>query len=147
MGMAASLSFNQMKVQTAKKVRRSKNGSLSAGRIRTVRPSIVRHADEQFDVLADQWERETRNISSLSDLASHPAYQKIIAMGACAVPKILRRIKSRPGFWFEALRQLTRDIEPVDPVRPSMYGDLQKMTNAWLKWGAAHGQIANASKV
>jgi len=85
-------------------------------------------------------------MSSLSDIRNNLAYQKIIAMGVPVVRKILVRMQSRPGFWFYALRQLTKDIDPIDPVHPGMYGDLRKMTTAWLKWGAAHGYITPDSK-
>jgi hypothetical protein len=102
---------------------------------------------DDFDALADRWERETQNMSSLSDIINHTAYRAIIAMGKPAVPKILRRMKTRPAFWFDALRELTSDIEPVDPIRPEMYGNLGKMTNAWLAWGAAHGQIVKSVQI
>jgi hypothetical protein len=102
---------------------------------------------DDFDALADRWEIETQNMSSPSDIINHPAYRAIIAMGKPAVPKILRRMKTRPAFWFDALRVLTSDIEPADPIRPEMYGNIGKMTKAWLKWGAAHVQIVKSFQV
>src|SRR4051812_26203747 len=92
-----------------------------------------------FEQLAARWERETRNMSSLDDITSHRSYLGVIRLGAAAVPLILDRMRSRPGFWFAALRQLTGVNESDDPVRPEMYGDLRAMTNAWLTWGAARG--------
>ena len=102
-------------------------------------PKIDAHVEQRFDALADQWERETRHLSSPSAIARHPACQKIIEMGGVAIPLILLRMKHRPWFWFDALTTLAK--EPTNPVDPSMFGDLQKMTDAWLEWGVGRGYI------
>lgn len=67
--------------------------------------------------------------------AAHPAYLRIIGMGAAAVPLILERMASKPGFWFAALRSITG----VDPVQPHEHGDMDAMTRAWRSWGRQHG--------
>jgi hypothetical protein len=90
-----------------------------------------------FEMLADQWERETRNLSSPNSAVRHPAYQRIIDMGRLAVPWVLRRLAEYPGFWFKALSEMTQ--ERNDPVRPEMYGDVLAMRDAWLRWGEKHG--------
>ncbi len=68
-------------------------------------------------------------------LAAHPAYQKIIAMGARAVPYILRELQQRPAQWFWALREITKD----DPVSDKDRGNLARSAAAWLKWGKENG--------
>jgi hypothetical protein len=95
--------------------------------------------ETQFKILADLWEQETRNISSPKVIASHPQVQDIINLGDDVVPLILRRMAHRPWFWFDALMRITK--ETVDPITPDMYGDMQQMTEAWLKWGVDRGII------
>jgi hypothetical protein len=93
----------------------------------------------EFEILADWWEQETRNISSPKMIANHFGLQAIVDLGEDVVPLILRRMSHRPWFWFNALMQLTK--EAVDPITPDMRGDMQKMTDAWLRWGAGRGII------
>jgi hypothetical protein len=90
-----------------------------------------------FDVLADLWERETRNLSSVTAITSHPAYQTIIRMGRDVLPLILRRMQQRPALWFDALHRISGE----DPVKPQMFGNVQRMTDTWVKWGAERGLI------
>jgi hypothetical protein len=94
---------------------------------------------EEFDALADRWVRETRNMSSPNAMERHPAYQQIIQMGPRVIPLILRRMDDEPNFWFTALLQLSGESE--DPVKPAMHGDLEAMTNAWLRWGERRGHF------
>jgi hypothetical protein len=95
-------------------------------------------AEAHFEELANQWEQETRHLSSPIAIAKHPACEHIVEMGPIiVVPLILHRMKTRPWFWFEPLMKLTR--ETIDPVKPSMYGNLQQMTDAWLEWGIGRG--------
>jgi hypothetical protein len=61
-------------------------------------------------------------------------------MGDKVVPLILRRMKHRPWFWFSALRELAKPEK--NPVTPSMRGNMQRMTEAWIKWGVRRGIIA-----
>ena len=91
----------------------------------------------EFDTLASQWERETRNLSAIRAITLHPAYRKIISLGWQAVPLILNRIQRRPAFWFEALERITGE----NPVKPSMRGDVQRMIEAWVAWGIERGLI------
>jgi hypothetical protein len=57
-------------------------------------------SEDEFNLLADKWETETRNMSSPKAIIGHPAVQEIIDWGEDAVPMILRRMASRPCFWF-----------------------------------------------
>ena len=83
-----------------------------------------------FRSLANQWEYDTRLLSSLTARTMHPAYQEIIKMGTNALPLILRELERDPNHWFAALRAITG----TDPVKPSERGDLTAMTKAWLRW-------------
>jgi hypothetical protein len=99
--------------------------------IERLAPEAVR---QQFDRLAGEWERRTRNMSSIGEIVSHKAYQDIIRMGEPVIPLILDRMSRKQSFWFHALMHIAKP--DVDPVTPEMYGDMSVMTQAWLAWGA-----------
>lgn len=90
-----------------------------------------------FDELAEEWREGTRLTSSLTDMVLHPAYQRIIGMGPKAISLILRELQERPAHWFWALSAITGE----DPVDPEDAGRLNKMTEAWLKWGRQRGYL------
>jgi hypothetical protein len=84
------------------------------------------------------WRADTEFLSSPAEMANHPAYLEIVAMGEPAVPLILAELEARPDFWFEALRRITG----ADPVPPEARGDVRAMAEAWLEWGHSHGHRA-----
>jgi hypothetical protein len=83
-----------------------------------------------FAELAGRWRADAELLAS-AELADHPAYREIIAMGEPAIWLILAELETRPDHWFEALQALTGE----DPVPPEARGDVQAMTAAWLEWG------------
>lgn len=91
--------------------------------------------EDTFNRLADTWECETEFLSSLSQITMNKSHLQIVAMGPDVVPLILKRMEHRPGLWFDALRFLTRE----DPVGDDIRGDIDAMTDAWLRWGRKHG--------
>ncbi|MBI1851775.1 MAG: hypothetical protein HYR85_15650 [Planctomycetes bacterium] len=94
-----------------------------------------RTIQQQFDALAEWWRAETRHLSSVTQMVTHPAYQRIIGKGQVVVPILLRELRKRPDHWFWALKAITGE----DPVRPEDRGKLPAMANAWLEWGRTHG--------
>ena len=98
-------------------------------------PEFDTHAkallSQRFNSLADRWECETRNLSSIDQIVLNDAYQKIIGMGAAVTPLILERLRRKAGMWFPALRSITG----VDPVSYEQRGDITAMRRAWLEWG------------
>ena len=89
----------------------------------------------EFQTLASQWKKETIAASSLSDIFTHPAYQRIMAMGKPALPFILRDLQQNSGYWFHALRFIVgKDIaagtETISDAR-----------SAWLEWGYQNGYL------
>lgn len=90
-----------------------------------------------FHELAKQWRQETRFLSSLTEMAIHPAYQRIIGLGRPVLPLVLAEMGQRPGQWFWALKAITG----VDPVPPAQRGRLSEMTAAWTQWGREEGLI------
>ncbi len=88
--------------------------------LRTGAPEASRAAEveQRFQELARQWKDETLVLSSITAMATHPAYQQIIGMGKDAVPLILAELKQQPAHWFWALRAITGE----DPVPPQDRG-------------------------
>jgi ribosome-associated toxin RatA of RatAB toxin-antitoxin module len=91
--------------------------------------------ETEFERLAAKWKAERRASSSTQAIAMHPAYQKIIGMGAQAVPFILADLQRGVDHWFWALRSITRE----NPVPSESRGKMQEMANAWLDWGRKNG--------
>ena len=89
----------------------------------------------RFLTLKARWESETAVLSSISEIAMHPAYQQIIGMGATAIPLILSEMRKKTGHWFWALKSITGE----DPVKPEHRGRIKEMTEAWLRWGKKQG--------
>jgi hypothetical protein len=101
----------------------------------TVTQTLGRDLACQFDELVRQWRRETSHLSSVSKMAMHPAYQRIIGLGPVALPLILNELKRKPGHWFWALNAISGE----DPAQP---GDsFQEAVAAWLKWGEERGYL------
>jgi hypothetical protein len=90
---------------------------------------------QRFQVLADQWRRETRHLSLMSDIVLNTAYQQIIGMGRPAIALILQDLNQQPDHWFWALRSITGE----NPVQVDDRGRLPQMAEAWLVWGRANG--------
>jgi hypothetical protein len=94
---------------------------------------LMNHAqiEQAFHDLAEQWRRETAMCSSIAKKVEHAAYRKIIAMGEQVLPLILRELRDRPGYWFEALKAISRQ----SPVGANERADPKKVREAWLQWG------------
>lgn len=91
----------------------------------------------RFLRLKEKWEEETAFLSSVSDIAMHPSYQRILGMGPVVIPFILREMGKRPSQWFWALKSISGE----DPVPPKQRGNIIEMTKTWLKWGKERGYI------
>jgi hypothetical protein len=88
-----------------------------------------------FDALVAEWRKETGKTSSSTEMAMHPAYQKIIGLGEAAIPLLLNELENKTGRWFWALKAITRE----DPVAPENRGRTKIMIKAWLDWGKEKG--------
>ncbi len=86
----------------------------------------------KFYNLKSEWEKDTIFLSSISEICTHPSYQRIIGMGPVALPFIMNEIAEKPNLWFWALKAITGE----DPVPISKRGKILKMTTAWLIWWA-----------
>ena len=92
-------------------------------------------SEQTFHELVTTWRQETRFTSSVTDMAMHKAYQRIIGLGPAAVPLLLRELERHPDHWFWALYAITG----VDPTTPEQKGKVQEMAKAWLDWGREAG--------
>src|SRR5262245_18496386 len=88
-----------------------------------------------FARLAREWEEATRYMSSVTEVVTHPAYQRIIGLGPSALPLIFHELSRNPDHRFWALKAISGE----DPVPPSERGNLGKMKEAWLQWGIERG--------
>jgi hypothetical protein len=98
---------------------------------------LIDEADESlnriFTNLVSEWKEETWSVSSVKKRILHPAFLKIIGLGAPAVPLILEELRREPDYWSYALEAITRED-------PAPYAEnLQQLRDAWLAWGQAHG--------
>lgn len=85
--------------------------------------------ETEFRALVEEWRRETMVHSSLAALVTHPAYQRIMAMGTDALPLILRELREDPDHWFYALRFIAgRDVA-------AGAANFDEAAVAWLEWG------------
>jgi hypothetical protein len=89
----------------------------------------------RFRDLVRQWREATLLMSSITEMATHPAYQQIIGMGHSALPLIFDEMQREPDQWFWALKAITGD----DPIRVADRGNLPRMAETWLHWAKDHG--------
>jgi hypothetical protein len=92
--------------------------------------------EDRFPRLAQAWKKETRFVSSMTDMEASPHYEAIVALGDAVVPLLLRELEREHDYWFTALRTITRE----DPVPEEDRGNLARMTDRWLRWGQRAGR-------
>ena len=87
-----------------------------------------------FQLLVQQWHEERSPFSSsLAEMIACPAYLRIIAMGAAALPLILEQLRQEaddPDHWHAALEAITGE----NPVPEDGQGDTVRMAEAWIAW-------------
>jgi hypothetical protein len=90
---------------------------------------------------AAKWERDTRYVSSMTDVVNHPSYEEIIKMGRTAPRRVLslllRDMKENDRPWFTALAK----IAETNPVDPKDAGRVDRMAKAWFNWGKKEGLL------
>lgn len=87
--------------------------------------------EERFLTLVAEWKASRGHISSITQMAQLPAYRQIVALGAAAVPLLLRELEQRPDHWFWALREITG----ANPIPPNSRANVHEMAGHWLAWG------------
>ncbi len=91
--------------------------------------------EERFHRLAASWHEAVAHHSSSRVRYQHPDYLEIIRMGPVVVPLLLRDLPASGRHWFEALKSITG----ADPVPEADAGNVERMQEAWLRWGREHG--------
>ncbi len=89
----------------------------------------------RFEALFSLWKKETLLTSNGDEIIAHPAYRQMIELGKPVIPFMLIKLRDDPHFLFDALTAITGD----DPVPETHAGQLHKMAEDWLKWGAKQG--------
>lgn len=93
--------------------------------------------EQRFNELAQQWYRETRMLSFISQKIMHPAHKRIVTtLGRGALPFILREVKNGRGDWFWTLGMLVDE----DENPPKGIPNFKQASQAWLDW-AAHNKV------
>lgn len=87
--------------------------------------------EQRFLQLASDWSNETRNVSSLTALASHPKYRQIVNLGWDVVPYLIEDLQNNKRYWLPALDEIT-GIRPYDSADE---GNSKIIIDAWVKWG------------
>ncbi|MCY4010452.1 MAG: hypothetical protein OXF49_00800 [Candidatus Saccharibacteria bacterium] len=92
-----------------------------------------------FNESYQSWKRDTAMLSFTTSITSHPEYQKIMRLDAeIVVPLILAKMQEKLDHWFEALEYITGQ----NPIEQQDLGNMQAMTEVWLRWGYINGYIA-----
>jgi hypothetical protein len=99
--------------------------------------SVGETIENRFELLKNDWVRETRFNNSLSEINESEALRSIISLGPSVVPFILKDLRDSPKHWFYALRSLTG----ANPIKKSDAGNLVKMQAAWFNWAAKKGIV------
>ena len=120
-----------------RRTRRS-TGSTSLDFQKSVPMTPTKRLADRFLRLSNEWKRDTGHLSLLSQIAAHPSYQSIVAMGEPAIPLILRDLETEPNHWFSALSAIASE-SPEIPVHER--GDIRAVSEAWLKWGKSKKYI------
>lgn len=101
----------------------------------------VNFADQEishkFNYFAQQWQKDVEGLSSMSQMAKHPAYQEIINMGEKVIPFLLKDLEKNPLYWLTALHTITGE----NPIKSEQKGRIKSMAQAWLDWGKTKGYI------
>jgi hypothetical protein len=92
-----------------------------------------------FARLVAEWHRETDLLSNSTKASMHPAYQRIIGLGAQAIPLILREMQAQGGHWAWALRAITGE----NPAAQVEGGNIRAAREAWLAWGRERGYLSD----
>jgi hypothetical protein len=92
--------------------------------------------EQIFNGLVKSWKEGTVGYSLTTRRYAHSSYQAILVLGTSVVPLILRELKQRPDWWFEALFALTK----ATPAKPT--DNFNNAVKAWLKWGKEQNLIS-----
>jgi hypothetical protein len=97
--------------------------------------------EERFHEQAEKWDRETAHLSAPSQRFAHASYLAILGMANDqreeVIDLLLRDMQRNRREWFWALSYLTHE----NPVERKESGKLDKMIDAWVRWGRHRGRL------
>jgi len=94
---------------------------------------------EKFNELKNSFLYATAVHSNSKLILENASCQRIIEMGEIAIPFILQELKFDPCMhWALVLHSIKPEADPV-PVED--YGQVDKVTNAWITWGKENNYI------
>jgi len=125
------------------RVRISKHGRLERGyevathfakNIEARRRNETQTLEKLFRERCERWKEDTRHLSSITKMISHPSYLRIIGLAGESYGHelerlLLQELQSEPDHWFAALAAISGE----DPVQPEH--DFDEAVSAWLEWG------------
>lgn len=97
--------------------------------------SLIKPFSKQFEYLSSAIEQECIMVSSPSQIAMHPYYQKIISFGKKAIPLLIKKLDNTPTYWFWALEE----ISGTNPVPVIHRGNIPEMIKLWKNWAKENG--------
>jgi hypothetical protein len=90
---------------------------------------------EEFRWHVQKWKNDTRHLSSLTAMISHPSYRRIMGMGREGLPLLFRELSERPDHWLVALNAMT-GVDPIPEDTP-----FSEAVKIWLAWGSEKGYL------
>ncbi|MGB8986898.1 MAG: hypothetical protein WCC37_09870 [Candidatus Sulfotelmatobacter sp.] len=99
--------------------------------VESCEPTTEEEVEAHFNKLADEWEEDVSNMSSLTAMIGHPKYREIVDMKWRVVPFLINDLQRNRRFWLPALEEITG----VHPFDPSDSGNSKRMIDAWVRWG------------
>jgi hypothetical protein len=113
--------------------------ALATARV-TVQP-LTEPLKERFRELAENWDQETRYLSSPTQRMEHPSYQAILGLGrenkAEIVCLLISDMQQNERPWFWALSYLTGE----NPISRVDAGRMDKMIASWTTWAKNKGLL------
>lgn len=91
--------------------------------------------EQEFHSLVKKWRKDTQYFSSVKKMVQHPAYCRIIEMGAAVLPYLFNELNQHPDHWLVALHAITGE----DPAPEN--STFEEAVHAWLEWGREKGYL------
>lgn len=88
-----------------------------------------------FEQMAAIVNDETLFVSSSTERAMHPAYQRIIGLGPEVLPLLIDDMRRNQSDWFWALQAITGH----DPIPEEKRGRILEMIECWVAWAKSNG--------
>ena len=109
------------------------SGALGVGRKKVEHVPSPKVIFEQMAAIVND---ETLFVSSSTQRAMHPAYQRIIGLGPVVLPLLIDDMRRNHSDWFWALQAITGH----DPIPEEKRGNILEMIECWVAWAKSNGQ-------